>query len=296
MPVKTWKELAVIAIKSCASRKLGQEYKDRLKFELKEIDKQGANSYWTRLYNSGQKFEHNNNGLVLPFLLDITSIDPVAKNKKHIVEYHPDFPDIDFDFLPDARDHIKKYAEDKYGSKHVCSVGLWQTYNAKLALQDAATALGYERREVMVVCKNLPEEFDKMPLEQAIDEFENFAAFAKDKPDVVNLAYKMTGKIKAQGKHAGGIIISAVPIKDFVPLTLCGTQGSKQWTSAWTEGMAASQLSKFGFVKFDLLGLLNISYIYNCKRIIKENYGITIDLSGWSPYHQRRQRDKNPFG
>jgi len=200
-----------------------------------------------------------------------------------------------------ARDSVKRYAEEKYGSDYVCSVGLWQTYNAKLALQDAATVLGYNRAEVIAVCKNLPEEFDKMPVEQAIEEFDNFRALAEDKPDVVRYAYKMTGKIKAQGKHAGGIIISDVPIKDYVPLTLCGDKDNKQWTSAWTEGMAATQLSKFGFVKFDLLGLRNISYIYNCKRLVRQNRGLSIDFedidpqndkAGWITYSDEKKKVK----
>lgn len=283
MSVETWKDLAILAVKSCAERKLPKEYKTRLAFEIKEINKQGANNYWVRLYNSGKKFSHNNNGLVLPLLLGITDVDPIKSGKKHVIEYHPDFPDIDIDFLPTARDSVKRYAEEKYGSEHVCSVGLWQTYNVKLALQDAATVLGYNRHEVIAICKNLPEEFDKMPKDQALEEFENFRAFAKDKPEVVHYAYKMMGKVKAQGKHAGGIIISDVPIKDYVPLTLCGDQNNKQWTSAWTEGMAATQLSKFGFVKFDLLGLRNISYIYNCKKLIKKNRGLDIDFEDVNP-------------
>jgi DNA polymerase III alpha subunit len=287
MLVESWKDLVVLAVKVCKELNLSKEYNSRLVFELKEIDKQGANNYWIRLYNSATKFEHNNNGLVLPFLLGITNVDPIQIGKNHIIEYHPDFPDIDIDFLPEARDSVKQYAEDKYGSDHVCSVGLWQTYNAKLALQDAATVLGYNRHEAISVCKNLPEEFDKMPLKQALEEFENFREFAKDKPDVVQYAYKMMGKVKAQGKHAGGIIISAVPIKDYVPLTLCGDQNNKQWTSAWTEGMAATQLSKFGFVKFDLLGLRNISYIYNCKRLIKQNRGVDIDFEDIDPRDDR---------
>jgi DNA polymerase III alpha subunit len=287
MAVKTWKELVTKAVVACDKGKYNSDYVERLKFELKEIDKQGANNYWMRLYNSKQKFDHNKNGLILPFLLGITPVDPIKNEVEHVINFDPEFPDIDVDLLPEARDHIKKYAEETYGQEHVCNVGLWLTYKAKLALQDAATVLGHNRHEVIAICKELPEEFDEMPYEQAYEEFEDFKKLADDKPDVVELAYKMMGKIKSQGKHAGGLIISEVPIRKFIPLTYIGRDNNKQWTSAWTEGMAASQLSKFGFVKFDLLGLLNISYIYNCKKLVESNRGITIDFDDMDPKNDR---------
>ena len=283
MSVTSWDELVTTAAQQHLKKKLGSSYVKRLKFELEEINKQGANSYWLRLYNSGKKFDDNINGLVFPFLLGITTIDPIQNDIDHIIRFDPEFPDIDVDLLPMARDHIKKYAEEQYGEEHVCNVGLWLTYKAKLAMQDAASVLGHNRHEVIAICKTLPEEFDEMPFEQAYEEFEEIKGLADSKPEVVELAYKLMGKIKAQGKHAGGLIISDVPIRDFIPLTLCGTDKNKQWTSAWTEGMAASQLSKFGFVKFDLLGLLNISYIYNCKRLVKKNRGIKIDFDDIDP-------------
>lgn len=283
MSVKNWDQLVKLAAKSCLVKKLGNEYTKRLKFEIEEINKQGANSYWLRLFNSGEKFDHNKHGLVLPYLLGITKVDPIKEGIEHAIKFDPEFPDIDVDLLPISRDHIKKYAEETYGQEHVCNVGLWLTYKARLALQDAATVLGHNRHEIISALKGLPDEFDEMPFEEAYDEFEEVRELHTSKPEMVELAYKMLGKIKSQGKHAGGLIISAVPIREYIPLTLCGRDGNKQWTSAWTEGMAASQLSKFGFIKFDLLGLLNISYIYNCKKLVKKNQGIDIDFDDIDP-------------
>lgn len=287
MSVKTWEELASKAIVACDQFRFNKEYIKRLKFELQEINKQGANSYWLRLYNSKHAYEHNKNGLIFPFLLGMTPIDPIQANINHQTYFDPEFPDIDCDLLPISRDYVKKYAEETYGKAHVCNVGLWLTYKAKLALQDAATVLGQNRNEIIAVCKNLPEEFDDMSYEQARDEYEDFRKLADSKPELVALAYRMIGKIKSQGKHAGGLIISNVPIRDYIPLTYIGPKDNKQWTTAWTEGMAATQLSKFGFVKFDLLGLLNISYIYNCKKLINNNRNIIVDFDDMDPKDDR---------
>lgn len=299
MAVKNWAALAKKAILACAKQKLGQEYKDRLKREIKEITKQGANNYWVRLYNSGQKFEENKNGLVFPYLLGVTNVDPVEAELDHITRLDPEFPDIDLDLLTVARDPIKKYAEETYGSEHVCNVGLWLTYKTRLAIQDAATVLGHNRHDAMAMSKDLPAEFDDMDHKDAYEEFEEYKKYSDEYPEVVELASKMRGKIKSQGKHAGGLIISSVPIRDFVPLTYIGVKGNKQWTSAWTEGMAASQLSKFGLVKFDLLGLLNLAYIYDCKQLVKKTQGIDIDFeeihpgedkAGWMTYPNGKKK------
>jgi hypothetical protein len=283
----SWDILCKLSQKVIERDNLSQEYSDRLSFEIKEIEKQGANRYWLGLFNSRKKFDTNKNGLVLPFLLGITPIDPIKEGKKHIVKYHPDFPDIDIDFLPEAREHVNKYAETKYGSDYVCAVGMWIRYKARLALQDAATALGVPRSEVIALCKNLPKEFDEMPFDEAINEFENLASFAEVYPELCRLAYGMSGKIKAQSKHAGGLIISSVPIKDYVPMIYSGTKGKKYWASAWTEGMAETQLSKVGFVKFDILGLRNIGYMWHCKRMIKKHRGISISFDDIDPEENR---------
>jgi hypothetical protein len=61
------------------------EYKERLEFEFKEIDKQGANDYWLNLLKTRQKFDVNPNGLVLPFLLGITTVDPIKAEHNYVV-------------------------------------------------------------------------------------------------------------------------------------------------------------------------------------------------------------------
>lgn len=292
MAVETFKELKKLAVQNLKAKGLASSHQHlkRLDFEFKEIEKQGANGYWVRNFNEGRRWEHNKPGLVLPYVLDMTPINPIGDVETtiaHRIEYHADFPDIDIDFLSVAREPVKKYAEEKYGKEYVCSVGLWQRYSAKLALQDTAAALGKNRHEAIAVCKDLPEEFDKMPFDQAVQEYKEFGKYAELHPDVCELAYRMVGKIKAQGKHAGGLVISSEPIKDFVPLTLCGEDGNKQWTSAWTEGMAETQLSKFGLVKFDILGLLNLSYIFNCLALVEEHQGIKIDFSDMDPRDDR---------
>jgi DNA polymerase-3 subunit alpha len=286
-----WVEIKRIAVNSLIERKLPPDYTRRLSYEFKQIELQGNQDYWVELYEGQKRFTSNANGLVLPFVLGITNIDPIATDIEHNIEYQPDYPDIDIDFLPIARDPIKRYAAQKYGADHVCSVGLWQTYKPKLALIDTCRVLGVETTETQKLTKTLPDEFDDMDFEEAYETHDAFKDYADHNEEVVKLAYRLVKLIKTRGRHAGGLIISSVPVKDHIPLTMSGGH----WTSAWTEGKS-TQLSKFGFVKFDILGLTNLLHIWNCKRMVKENRGITIDWSDMDPEEDRAGWEILPDG
>jgi intein/homing endonuclease len=306
MIIDTWDEFKELAEELLKRKNLSNEYSNRLSYELEEIEKQAANEYWITLFNSKKKFDHNKSGLVLPWVLKLTDINPIEKEIKHDVKYQADFPDIDMDLLSDSRDPIKRHIIETYGKDNVCSVGSWQYYSPKSAMQDILATLqpDYEssirkRHEVIDITSKLPDDFDKMSLAEALSptdnhgkarpqEFEIFRNYYEANKNDVELAYRAVGLIKNQGQHAAGVIISSEPIKNYIPLVYKkkkdDTEG--QWISEWTEGENA-QLSKFGFVKFDLLGLLTLSYIYDCVTNLKLNKGIDVDLRNVDPEQNR---------
>lgn len=258
---------------------LGKEYIDRLKYEHAEIIKQGANEYWLEILNSDKKYEENKNGLILPFLYGKTDIDPIAKDIPHNISYQADFPDIDTDFLPHARDEIKRYASESYGDDKVCTVGNWNTFKLKQSLQDAARVLGKDLNEVIKLTKILNDDnYDKMDFEdlcKTCKEFKDYHALNKE---VVELALELKGRIKSQGQHAGGIIISSVPLSDIIPMSFI----KGKFVSQWTEGMVAMQLSPFGLIKFDILGLKTMAYNVYTEDLIKLR-NIIIDWDDCDP-------------
>jgi len=277
--------------KACLNKakNIGDAYFDKLKFEFKEITKQGSNQYWIDLIKSGKNFEHNKNGLVLPYVLGITNVDPIESGIEHNIKYQPDFPDIDIDFLPFARDPVKEYVKNVYGDSRVCSVGSWITYKPKSAIKDALRALGSQddkltdkqfERDMYKVLDELPDEFDEMDEDAAKDEYANFKEFSISYSKIIDLAYKMVGRIKSQGKHAGGLIIASQDIGDFVPLAY--DHKLKQRVSTWTEGFN-QQLSRFGFVKFDVLGLRTMQDIFIATNYVKENRNVDIDWDYMDP-------------
>lgn len=348
-------------------------------FELSEIEKQGAERYWTDIFNDKQKFDTNKNGLLLPWLIGClegdANVDPITNREEPLmltghyaevnrirdqlgrlpfdIERDADVPDIDIDCLPLARDEIKAYASQRYGSSKVASVGTWSTLQFKAALGDVYNALGLDkvdsgneyiavlgpdeaRRQLrfkmddenaqgakrgtgdktLAVCvtKMLPDDVNDMQyggisackgkiagqekecgykhdkiecpscgsketehptLGSVLKDNEVLSKFyqlSDEHANAVKTATRLVGCIRNAGKHAGAIIIADRDLFGNVPMQYDSVRD--QWVSVWTEG-SNPQLSKFGYNKWDILGLKNLLYIYNCCRMIEENHGIS---------------------
>lgn len=358
-------------------------HKQRLKYELKEIEKQGSNTYWLNLIQDNKKFDKNPNYLILPWLLNMLVVkdadeyrepthqewlrlDPVSyrpdsdklvlttSNYSEImnvlaehgqlpndIQLDGDKPDIDLDCLPEARNYIKEYASEKYGSSiqlkddesqygTVCSVGTWQTYKIRQALIDAyKISCGSDKSakdKILALTTSLPDDVDELKegglavckgqviddkgesvecknvhaelmcpkcgssdtdvptITKLLQEYDQLRSFAEANPHVIRRAIGLVGRIKTMGMHAGAIIIADRPLYGNLPLARGKSKkGQKDyWLSMWTEGRN-TQLSKFGYIKWDILGLKNLKYISTCCDLIRQNRNISFGkgMEGW---------------
>jgi len=339
----TWEEIKSLAREELDQRGLNGVYLDRLAFEQREVEKQGATAYWTNLVNDGKKFASNPSHLMLPWLLGMVDGDPIPNRvddmlctvrASEVVKYKdskghvpsdfikdPDMPDIDLDCLPEARDPIKEYAAKKYGMNitdgygPVCSVGTWQTYKLRSAIIDVCTATAkVDKAEAYDLTINLPDDVDdlkdggysnckgrpknrdgeeiecnvshnrtKCPdcdseatdgptIGKLLQEHELLRNFAIKYPDVINYAVQIIGRVRNMGMHAGALIIADRTLFGNIPLAKGGKKD--YWVSMWSEGRN-TQLSKFGYIKWDILGLKTLKYIFECCRLIEQNRGIS---------------------
>jgi DNA polymerase III alpha subunit len=386
----TFDEVEQLARAELAARGLPQVYADRLEFELSEIKKQGAETVWVNRQQEGKKFSSNPNNLVFPWLLGMVGGDPIKDRPDpmlntvraaKVIEFKEqngfvphdlikdsDSPDIDIDCLPDARDPIKEYAIERYGQTgandeygSVCSVGTWQTYKFKMALTDAAVALGlaprghggkkgakktgrpsanYTLEKIDKYTGELPDDVDELKeggkaackgkiitekdgvREEKECKFKHaelrcpkcgsedtdgptLAKLVAENPVLQQLvtiqhpekgeirlletAANLVGRIRQMGMHAGAIIVTDRPLYGNIPLAKSGKKG--YWTSMWTEGRS-TQLSKFGYIKWDLLGLKTLNYIFRCCQFIEQNRGISFGpgMSGWDDISPQERR------
>lgn len=300
-----WDQIKLAAQKLISQKNLDEEYHNRLKFETTEIEKQGAENYWARLFNEGYKYNTNDNGLVLPWILKMTPVDPMTSG--HKIVQQTDWPDIDLDCLPDIRDNLKEWISENYGYEKTSSVGSYQTFKFKSAVQDTTRALGYNLDDAIELTTKLPDDVDEIvdngqapcvecntkhgdikcpncgcedtdgvTIGQAIADNPNLEAFRNQYPDIIENAVKLVGKIRTTGKHAGGFIISDHDLMGNIPLG----KSSAHWVSHWSEGRNP-QLSKFGYVKWDILGLRTLKYIHEACCLIEKMYKVKFDSPPW---------------
>jgi DNA polymerase-3 subunit alpha len=276
-----------------------QEYKDRIEMELDVIKQKKFANYFL-IVKDMVDFAINNGieigpgrgsapGSLLCFCLGITDVDPIV----HVLFFErflniarKDIPDIDIDFAPDGRDKIKQHIIDTYGQKHVCSIGTYGSFQTRATVLDVCRVFDVPLDISRSISKQLGSELDEMSWEETRNNIiykELFDILAepqfKRKIRDVEIApleaiSRIRFKQKNMSSHAAGVIISNVDLTENLPLMT--REGVI--LSSWIEGKKGTELSAFGFVKWDILGLANLIYIKDALALIKERYGKDINV------------------
>ncbi|MCK9458347.1 MAG: hypothetical protein M0R80_01735 [Proteobacteria bacterium] len=249
------------------------QYADRLKLEFRHIDWQDEHYYLVDLYERKCKFAKNENNMLVVHLLGLADEFDISQPPKFT--FIAEFPDIDSDFLPEIQQWLKNvWAPQTFGAEYVCNIGNYATYGIKSALQDMARVYGLSHDEVNTVTTQIEDKDDEnkpITWEKALELNKELAAYCEQYPEVYDAAKRLYGRVRGMGKHAGGLIISSMPLADFVPLVV-DKQGNP--LSAWTEGLHAQDLAPVGLVKVDVLVITNLVQIAKCLKLIRERYGI----------------------
>jgi DNA polymerase-3 subunit alpha len=88
---------------------------------------------------------------------------------------------------------------------------------------------------------------------------------------LLDLAEKVEGLVRSTGTHAAGVVITRQPLTELVPL-----ERSKK-AEAIQSQYEDKSLDKLGVLKFDFLGLGNLTILHEAMRLIKETRGISIE-------------------
>ncbi len=90
--------------------------------------------------------------------------------------------------------------------------------------------------------------------------------------NVLQQARRLEGTVRNTGVHAAGIIIAPSDLSDIVPVS---TSKDTNLIITQYEGKV---IEDAGVIKMDFLGLRNLTIIKECLRLIKQNYGLVIDI------------------
>lgn len=276
-------------------RNLGEKYRKRLEWELREIDVQGKAEYFLKLFSEKNKCKNTNN-IIVPWLLGICDDFNVDTDPKFV---QGDMPDIDVDYLSEVRDYLKnKWALETFGEEYVCNISNYTTFGMKSALIDMARVHDNPREEILELTKNLDskdEDGNVMTWESAMELYPKLKKYCEDHPEATAAAHKLINRNRGMGQHAGGLIISSVPLSDMVPLV---KRKDNPQASAWVEGLNGQDLQPVGLVKFDLLVISNLKQISTCCELVKKRKNIKSicannDESDWTDVSSWRNDQKS---
>lgn len=247
-----------------------KRFRDRLKWEVIEIDVQDLYDYFLDLSDRGIKLPNENN-LLVPYLLGVCSGVQIDQEPSCTIG---EFPDIDVDYLQVVRDYLKHdWAPRQFGQNRVAHIGTYGTYHANMALIDMARIFGKDRNEVLNVTTNLDQKDDEgnpLTWDKAVELYPAFRKYCDDHPDVADAAKRLCGRNRSIGQHAGGLIIAGCDLNEIVPLM----GKDYELSTAWTEGQASTDLSSVGLVKFDMLILSTLQHIADCLALILKRHGL----------------------
>ena len=280
--------------------------KEQLAHELRVIERVGLVDYFLVVWDivrfarargircQGRGSAANS---LVAYLLDITPVDPLRHNllfERFLCESSPSsggahtMPDIDVDFAADRREEVIQYVYERYGEAHVGMVCNVVTYRARSALRDAAKALAFPLDVIDRAAKALDtrstevaaEEIMGLPKKDLLSRAQSPEANAPPS-EAEGLPWKVLAEVLREMEcvprhlsiHVGGMLITAAPLIEVVPLERAAMPGRVvvQWDKDSVEDA--------GLIKIDLLSLRTLGMVEEALAHVRAGCGIDLDLN-----------------
>lgn len=265
------------------------EYDERRAEELTIIDDKGFAPYFIPLaetiewgVDQGIRFgpgRGSGAGSLVMYELGATEVDPLLYGLLFFRFINPDrndYPDADIDVEIHRRSDVKRRLEEVY--THVASIATFGTFQGKNSIRDAARAFLVPLGDVNKALKGAdwPSSMDFFELWDATD---NGKAFKRKYPEVVKLAKALHGRIRSQGMHAGGVVLSKEPISDYAPMQTAKDNSDEAGRRIPLIAYDMETAAEIGFIKNDWLGLKSLSIITDTVNVVRERHGVDLDMT-----------------
>lgn len=269
-------------------------YQERLKFETDTIIQMGFPGYFLIVADFIQWAKNNGvpvgpgrgsgAGSLVAYSLKITDLDPTAYAllfERFLNPERVSMPDFDIDFCQDNRYRVIEYVRERYGKEAVSQIATFGTMASKAVVRDVGRVLDLPYGLCDRLSKLIPIEGAKpVSLAKAYEMESQIGEMMKDGNDgesvqeLWSLAEPLEGLSRNVGMHAGGVLIAPGKLTDFCPLYIA-------------DGDDATPVSQFdkddveavGLVKFDFLGLRNLTIIELAVEYVERLTGTKPDLA-----------------
>lgn len=180
------------------------------------------------------------------------------------------------DFNWRHRPLVIKHLEEVYGKDHVCHIGTWGEESIYTAIKDFARVLNYPpsvadkiNKELQAIVNEDPSAsfklFDSLK-ENDKDGYNKFKKLEKEHEEIFRLARKFEGTIRQWGTHASGVIACPKSLIGLIPTRVDKKTGD---TVSLFTGV---ELEEIGIIKYDILGLKNLTTIEDTLSTIGKDF------------------------
>ncbi len=252
-------------------------YRDRLEYEISVIHDMGFSGYFLIVADFIRYAKENNvpvgpgrgsaAGSLVAYSLGITDLDPIVHGlifERFLNPARKSMPDIDVDFCIDGREDVYKYVVDKYGGgDYVAQIITFGKLKTRAVIRDVGRAMDIPLAEVDAIAKMVPDILN-ISLDEALEREPRLVELTRQKPEIdelIKICRVLEGLPRHASTHAAGVVIADEPLVNYMPLY----RGKK--------GEVVTQydmkiVEKIGLVKFDFLGLRNLTVIANTISLI----------------------------
>ncbi|MFC1756594.1 DNA polymerase III subunit alpha [Patescibacteria group bacterium] len=270
--------------------KTTKKMKERIDYELGIINKKGYAPYFLIIadfVNEAKKRRIVTNtrgsaaGSFVSYLIGISDVDPLEYGlpfERFLNPLRPSLPDVDMDFADDRRDEIIEYAKEKYGYDKVAQIGTFGTMMARGSVRDVTRVLnhGYSTGDRLSKMIPLGSQGFPMSIKLAMEMNSELSdAYEKEEKtkEILDLAQKIEGSARHVSVHAAGVVISPIPLTNFVPLQQ-ESRGDKIITQ-----FDMHAVEDTGLVQMDFLGIRNLAILGRAIELIEKTRKEKVDLN-----------------
>jgi DNA polymerase-3 subunit alpha len=258
-------------------------YVDQIEYELDVIIKMGFAPYFLVVSDFVNWAKINDiivgpgrgsvAGSLLAYVLGITEVDPIKYGLYFERFINPDrvsLPDIDMDFSDRERHLILEYVRTKYGANSCANIATYGTMAAKGSVRSAGMILGMPQEIIDEAASLVPD--DVRGKHAKLSNIMVLDHWSGEVKSIFKLAIQLEGLIRTRSVHASGFVVAPGHIADYVPV--CRAK-SGDLATEWD----MTAVEDAGLVKFDFLGLRNLSVVKDTLALVKQRRNIDLDLT-----------------
>jgi error-prone DNA polymerase len=220
--------------------------------------------------------------LLIGYLTGLSHIDPLRFGLR-LDRFLPETtgeeklspPDIDLDFPREIRTELILRIHKRWGYERAVLTGMISTYRIRGAVRDLGKALGIAEDDLGRLNKRLDGHSSIPALAKEMAELPEF----RDRVDapvwrmLIELAQQLNHFPKYLAQHPGGMILSARPLSETVPLQRSAIDG--RYICQWDKNASEDA----GFVKIDFLALGALSQLSEALELIRKRTEERVDIS-----------------